>query len=80
MLRNSEPVLWINEDHHADNEIGKDAKLFKKMNLVKPNHNAKALILTTRLTKENADENNFEYEHFLRSDEKLMATNAYLSV
>ena len=50
------------------------------MNLVKPNHNAKALILTTRLTKENADKNNFEYEHFLRSDEKLMATNAYLSV
>ena len=50
------------------------------MNLVKPNHNAKALILTTRLTKENADENNFEYEHFLRSDEKLMVTNAYLSV
>ena len=50
------------------------------MNLVKPNHNAEALILTTRLTKENADENNSEYEHFLRSDEKLMATNAYLSI
>ena len=50
------------------------------MNLVKPNHNAEALILTTRLTKENTDENNSEYEHFLRSDEKLMATNAYLSI